>query len=209
MLLFKSNLAKFVRQYEYIAQIIDLGDPELEALCGLARYLGKKLNGVSPDEIDLSGLKMTHYRLYEAGRLDNSLGVREVAPGLKPITGAGTREPRDKMRDFLTQIIEQLNQLFGEGIGDEDKIALAGQVSEKLRANETVMAQVKNNTKDMATQGELKNATVKAVLEARKAQREMVDRLLSGPDALAGFVGIMYDILREGASLQQGRDNSY
>lgn len=38
------------------------------------------------------------------------------------------------MRDLLTQISEQLNQLFGENIGDESKIALAEQVSEKLRA---------------------------------------------------------------------------
>lgn len=195
--LFKGNLTKFVRQYEYIAQIIDLGDPELEALCGMARYLSKKLQGVSQDEVDLSGLQMTHFKLAEGERLDNPLGSKEAGNTLQPIIGAGTREPQDKLRDFLALIIAKLNELFGEGIGDEDKIALASQVSEKLRANEVVMSQVKNNSKEMAVQGELRNATVQAVLEARKAQKEMADRLLSGPDALASFVGIMYDILKD------------
>jgi len=206
LMLFKGNLVKFVRQYEYIAQIIDLGDPELEALCGLARYLSKKLQGVSPDEVDLSGLQMTHFKLSEGNKLDNPLGSSEQGGVLQPVTGAGTREPRDKMRDFLAEIIEKLNELFGEGIGEEDKIALASLVSEKLRANEVVMSQVNNNSKDMAVKGELRDATVQAVLEARKAQKEMVDRLLSGPDALAGFVSIMYDLLKERPLMPQGFD---
>lgn len=204
LILFKGNLAKYVRQYEYIAQIIDLGDPELEVLCGLARYLSKKLQGVSPDEVDLSGLQMTHFKLTEGDKLDNPLGSKDPGGVLQPITGAGTREPRDKLRDFLAEIIEKLNELFGEGIGDEDKIALARQVSEKLRANDVVMTQINNNSKDMAVQGELKDATVRAVLEARGAQKQMVDRLLSGPDALANFVSIMYDILKEKPLAPQG-----
>ncbi|RXZ42210.1 type I restriction endonuclease subunit R [Crenobacter cavernae] len=209
LLLFKGNLSKFVRQYEYIAQLMELGYPELEALSGFARLLAKKLAGVSPEDVDLAGLQMTHFKLYETGAMDHPLGTpvaREDAPTLRPLTGAGTREPKDKLRNFLSELVERLNELFGDGISDENKLGFAVmQVGQTLRANERVMRQIEHNDKALAVQGELKTAAIKAILAARNGNQAMADQLLSGDDRLIDFLGLMYDLLKHGQDLGLAR----
>ena len=39
--------------YEYIAQLIDFGDAELEAFSSYARLLRNRLKSINPEEIDL------------------------------------------------------------------------------------------------------------------------------------------------------------
>ncbi len=53
---FKSGLARFGTLYTYIAQTIDFGDASLEAFASFARLLSKRLNGVPPDQVDVSAL---------------------------------------------------------------------------------------------------------------------------------------------------------
>ena len=42
LMIFSESLTKFVRSYEYIAQLIDFGDPSLEAFASYARLLRKR-----------------------------------------------------------------------------------------------------------------------------------------------------------------------
>ena len=90
---------------------------------------------MNPEEIDLKGLQMTHCAIKDKGKLD---GVGEGAGVLRPATGVGTGEGRDGERAFLSELIEKLNDLFGEGITEDDKVMFAVHVSEKLRSNDTV-----------------------------------------------------------------------
>jgi type I restriction enzyme R subunit len=119
LLKFKEGLTKFVRMYEYIAQLIEFGDPDLESFAGYARLLRNRLKGVNPEEIDLKGLQMTYCAIKDKGKLD---GVGEGGGVLRPATGVGTGEGRDRERAFRSELIEKLNDLFGKGITEDDKV---------------------------------------------------------------------------------------
>ncbi|MFB9570695.1 type I restriction endonuclease subunit R, partial [Saccharopolyspora hordei] len=58
---FKAGLSKFGRIYAYIAQLVDLGDPELENFAAFSKPLANRLDGVPPGEVDLQGITLTGY----------------------------------------------------------------------------------------------------------------------------------------------------
>lgn len=194
---FKEALTKFVRQYEYLAQITPFADPELEAFSSYAKLLYKRLEGIQIDAVDLGGLKMTHYAIKAHGGLS---GVNEdpASYPLTPTTEAGTAEGRDREREFLPELIRKLNDLFGKDVGDEDQLAFAQQVSSHLRKNDGLMAQVQNNDRAQAMRGDLPKKTTDAVVDALAADQNMAGRLLSDRDTMTAFVGVIYDLLKQG-----------
>jgi type I restriction enzyme R subunit len=196
LLKFKEGLTKFVRMYEYISQLIEFSDPELEAFGGYARLLRNRLKGVNPEEIDLKGLQMTHYGIKAKGKLDGVADEEGEYRPLQPATGVGTAEGRDRERAFLSELIEKLNDLFGEGLTEEDKVMFAVHISEKLRSNDTVMAQVQNNTREQALKADLPDAATDAIVEAMGSHEKMATRLLSDEGARDIFLGLLYEMLK-------------
>lgn len=205
---FKDSLVKFVRMYEYIAQIIDFGDAELETFSAFARLLRNQLRGVSPENIDLSGLRLTHYKLQKGTTIAGGLSDDESEEDavLRPVTGLGTGDPRDRERAFLSEIIQRMNDLFGTQLSDEDKVAFAQHISSKLRENETVMAQVNNNTRDQAMKADLPDAATTAIVEAMTSHKALSERLLSDQDTMKGFMSILYDMLKSDGMQQEGME---
>jgi type I restriction enzyme R subunit len=189
---FKEGLGKFVRMYEYIAQLIDFGDAELEAFAGYARLLRNRLKGINPEEIDLKGLQLTHYGLKHKGELQGVADGEGVK--LRPITGE-IGDPKDRERAFLSELLEKLNALFGAEITDDDKVMFAVHITEKLRGNDAVMAQVQNNPKEQAMKGDLPDAATDAIIAAMTSHGEMTNRLLADAQAMERFVGLLYDML--------------
>ncbi|MBB5427465.1 type I restriction enzyme R subunit [Paraburkholderia sp. JPY158] len=196
LLVFSSSLSKFVRNYEYIAQLIDFGDPGLEAFAGFARLLRKRLGGVGADQIDLEGLKLTHYRLKKDKGLDG-VGPEGETPTLDPITDSGMREGRDRQKAYLEELIEKLNNAFGKDMSDKDKVALAVHVSEKLRDDKQVMAQVENNTKEQAMKANLPQAAVQIIVQAMQSHQALATRLLSDETSRGLFLDVVYDLLKK------------
>jgi type I restriction enzyme R subunit len=198
---FKERLGKFVRVYEYIAQLIEFGDAELEAFAGYARLLRNRLRGINPEEIDLKGLQLTHYAIKGKGEL---LGVAEPGEEVedaeqRPIKGE-IGDPRDREKAFLSELVQKLNELFGAEITDEDQVMFAVHITEKLRSNDAVMAQVQNNPKEQAMKGDLPDAATEAIIEAMTSHSDMTTRLLSDTQTMTAFVGLLYDLLNKAES---------
>src|SRR5690606_38614013 len=63
--IFKKDLGTFVRFYEFMSQIVDYDDANLEKLCLYARNLRPMLREtiVEEDEIDLDNVMLSHYRV--------------------------------------------------------------------------------------------------------------------------------------------------
>ena len=200
LMIFKESLAKFVRVYEYVAQLVDFGDPALEEFASFARLLRKRLKGIAPEQVDLEGLKLTHYKLNR----DKTLGG--VADGgnkpyqLTPITDNGLREAHDLGKKYISELIERLNRLFGKDISDKDKVAFVIHVSEKLRDDPAVMAQVQNNPLEQALKAKLPDAAIKAIVEAMVTHKQMAERLLSDDDTRETFMSVLYDMLKQDVS---------
>lgn len=204
LLIFSSSLSKFVRNYEYIAQLIDFGDPELEAFAGFARLLRKRLHGVGAGQIDLEGLKLTHFRLKKEKTLEG-LGSDGEVPTLDPITDNGMREGKGIQKTYLEELVEKLNSAFGNDVSEKDKVALAVHVSEKLRDDKQVMAQIENNTKEETMKAKLPQATVQIIVQAMQSHQALATKLLSDETSRGIFLDVVYDLLKKdnGGDLMQ------
>lgn len=195
--LFRKNLATFVRFYEFISQIVDFEDPELEQLNVFAKHLYPLLRDerVDEDDIDLSELQLTHYRLTKQGKRHLRLGEETGDYGLKPPGEVGTGQPRDAKKERLAEIIRRLNELFGADVSNEHQLRFAHNIADTIRNNETVMAQVESNPADEVMRGDYPKAVVSAVLDHMDANGELSERVLENDQIKEGFARLVLDLL--------------
>ena len=204
---FKSDLGRFVRQYGYISQLIDLGDADLEAFAGFAHLLAKRLDGVPPDEIDVEGLALTGYGILP----ETGLGEPGEPEPLGPTTGGGTGEPQDPRTARLSEIIKMINETFGDLGSPNNQTQFVNSMAEAIEQNPTVVAQIRNNTQEQALQGDLPAVTRDAATQVltegsqRQADFQAMAELLLGKDsqAIARFNLLMYQMVRDGERVEK------
>ena len=117
-----------MRFYEFISQIIDLDDPELEKFNVFARNLRPLLREDRQNEdIDLTGIELTHYRLKKQREYELKLGEEEGEYKIRPTDSIGTGKPHDPEKEALSEIIARLNEMFAEEhLSDNDRINFLG-----------------------------------------------------------------------------------
>jgi type I restriction enzyme R subunit len=123
---FRGALQDFVRAYSLIAQIVDWGDPDLERLYQYGRVLLIRLPGRPSVSVDIGDADLSHFRLEFTGRHNVSLsavGDRDVRG--HAADGGGRREPEMAP---LSEVIAELNDRFGLGLGTSDEILVYQQV---------------------------------------------------------------------------------
>lgn len=195
----KKDLGSFTRFYEFMSQIVDYDDKELEKLSLFARYLRPMLREkvVQEDEIDLDNVVMSHYRLSKIRQQDIKLQTDAEGYELEPGSDVGSAKAKDKKEEFLSQIVARLNELFiTDNLTDGDLINYAYAVRDKLTENATVMSQIKNNTAEQALLGDFPKAIDGAVMDSNEAQQEMMMQYLSNPDIARGFARVVFDMLK-------------
>lgn len=201
LLEFRAGLSRFGRLYAYIAQLVDLGDPELENFAAFAKLLGNRLDGVPPQNVDLRGIALTGYDIKAKG---DARPEEPEAPDtvLKPVTEGGSSRP-GAPPVYIQEIIEKLNSLFGEATPLEDQVAFVNQVAAITRENPVVMAQVGQNSKDQAMKGALPGAVQAAAVRAMSSHSTLATLLLSkDKQALPILQGIIYEILKRGQNVE-------
>ncbi len=197
--IFKKDLGSFTRFYEFMSQIVDYDDKELEKLSLYARYLRPLLREkrVEEDVIDLDNVVMSHYRLSKIRQQDIKLQEDSPEYKLEPGSDVGSAKAKDKKEEFLSQIVARLNELFiTDNLTDGDLINYAYTVRDKLVENTTVMSQIENNTAEQALLGDFPKAIDDAVMDSNDAQQEMMMQYLSNPELARGFARVVFDMLK-------------
>lgn len=195
--LFKKDLGTFVRFYEFISQIVDYDDKDLEKLSLFARHLGPLLRESSVDDIliELDDVALSHYRLSKIKQQNLGLSI-DGGEGLQPGSGLGSGVAKDKSEVFLSQIIQRLNDLFaGDGLTDDDLVNYAETITSKVRENERVMTQIANNTREQAMLGDFQKAIEDAILDSNEAHQKQMMKLLTMPEKGNIFANIIYEML--------------
>lgn len=195
--IFKKDLGTFVRFYEFISQIVDYDDKDLEKLSLFARHLGPLLRqtNIDDDTIALDDVALSHYRLSKIRQQDLALVV-DGAEGLEPGTGLGSGVAKDKTEEFLSRIIQRLNDLFADdGLTNDDMVNYAQTVTDKVRENGRVMTQIANNTREQAMLGDFQKAVEDAILDSSEVHQKLMLKLLSMPDKKNAFDNIVYEML--------------
>ena len=196
--IFKKDLGTFVRFYEFMSQIVDYNDKDLEKLSLYARNLRPMLRESvqDGDDIDLSNVMLSHYRLSKIRQ--QHLALKEDAPDyqLEPGAELGTAKPRNRKEDLLSQIIVRLNELFiTDNLTDQDLVSYAYTIRDKVKENQSVMHQIANNTPEQAMLGDFPKAIDDAILGSSEAHKEQVMQLLSDPKRSAEFAKLIFELL--------------
>jgi len=195
---FKKDLRSFIRFYEFSSQIIDYGDRELESLTIYARHLHPLLRDERlDDEIDLSDVTLTHYRLTKQAEGKISLKPGEPMP-LDPTSAIGSRTPDDRKTETLSEIVERMNELFAGEFTEGDALNYARTIADKLRENERVMDQVRTNTPERAMLGDFPEAVQEAVIESMETHKDLAMQFLGNERVRRGFARLLMDMLVKG-----------
>ncbi len=170
LLMFEKDLGSFCRLYEFLSQIVNYADTDLEARYLFYRHLApliKPENRKLP--IELAGLEMTHYKIKSGQAVSIKLGSPdEGETGLKGITSAGSGKAKDPELVKLEELLNKLNDLFPD-IGETDRINLFNNAHSKMMENEELQKQAKANDESQFVQ-------------SPKFEEEMLDCLISSMD---------------------------
>ncbi|WP_083451899.1 type I restriction endonuclease subunit R [Photorhabdus heterorhabditis] len=193
---FKKDMNSFTRFYEFASQIVDLHDEDLERLNVFVRHLLPLLREERlDDDLDISQIQLTHYRLWEKRTQD--LKLQAGGEGLKGITSVGSSISQ-RPKDLLSHILEQMNDLFGADTTEGDKLTWLYGTATKVSENESVMAQLLNNSVDQIMHGDFPNAVESAVIESMGAFEKNSHAYLSDPKVSQQINLLIFEVLMRG-----------
>lgn len=196
--IFKKDLGTFVRFYEFMSQIVDYDDKQLEKLSLYARNLSPMLRetAVDEDDIDLNSIVLSHYRVSKIRQQDLKLIEDSPEYKLVPGEGLGSGTAKDIKEELLSQILERLNELFvTDQLTEKDMVNYAYTIRDKVSENKLVMQQLANNTAEQALLGNFANAVDDAIMDSGDAHQNQMMQLLSDPAKASKFAKVVFDLL--------------
>ena len=165
---FRKDVSSYVRLYDFVSQILDFADPYLEKLAIFLMLLERQIRPETVnEEVDVSTLVLNRVKQVETGSTDIGLGGGEP---LKPITEVGSGQKRDKKMVAFREIIDRLNEIFGEQLTlDQEENFLSGLIKTVL-ADPKVKTQAEANTESQFLESpDLLDAILNAVENNQQA----------------------------------------
>ncbi len=142
---FRNLTKKFINLYNLIIQVAPIVDADLHRLSVYLRFLIKKIEVEGPTGVDITDkILLEYYRLEQ--KTEGSITYGDDDPKVVVQVGGGSvREPES---DYLSSIIDKLNEKFGTNFSDSEKLAVE-QIRTSLSANaELGKKAVQNNYDD-------------------------------------------------------------
>lgn len=194
--LFRKDLGSFVRAYDFLSQIVDFADTDLEKRSIYYKHLLPVLRvNDAKVALDLSGVVLAKYALKDKGQAQLQLsGEGEL---LKPLTEPGTGQAKDPVLATWEEIIQQANLPFeGEEL---DAVAhFVEGVRRELVKNETLQKQAKNNTRShFNASPELHGAVSTAVINSMESHRSLSIQALGDKTKMQALLNMLSELVYE------------
>lgn len=145
---FRNTVNAFVRAYDFLSQILDYGDTDVEKWAIFLRVYRRVIERDEPiaPEINTDDIILTHYRLRKLEA--QNLGLTSGQPGeLAGITEAGSAQPREVKYGLLQDVIDKINQLFsGTGVPEVAGVSATETILRHIVENEKLQAEAMANT---------------------------------------------------------------
>ncbi|MFO1432113.1 MAG: DEAD/DEAH box helicase family protein [Candidatus Competibacteraceae bacterium] len=194
--LFRKDIAAFIRLYDFLAQIVDYDDTDLEKRSIFFTHLLPWLRQENAEPaIDLNAVELTHYRLEALAERRLALKDDEEKNKLKPITGLGSGGVQEPNPTTLAALIHELNQLFEGELSDADLLGYANHIKGKLLENETLARQAAMNSKEQFALGDFNTILLDNVIEGLDRYHEMAGQVMGDERIRKAFAGILLDIV--------------
>ena len=201
--IFKRDLKRFTRFYEFVSQIIDFDDKELEKLSIYGRHLLPLLREERlDDDVDLSDIEMTHYRL--AKKREEQIKLENEDGSLRPPSDESAK-PKERETEKLSEIVARMNALFEGEFTDGDALSYARTIVTKLRENDRVMTQLRENSPAQAMKGDFPAAVEDAVIESMETHSELAQQFLGKERIRKGFAKLVMDLILKGFGDESGK----
>lgn len=191
---FRKNLRKYCTAYNYIAQIVDLGDPDLEVFYGFTKLLGHKIQGTPLDEIDVSNLVLSDYRVNMAKSVDP--GSVDGAD-LKPMRAGGNGKSSKK--ESLKVIIAKINEVFGSDVSPVTGARAINAIADYVAADDVSRIQIRNSTNSkeaIIDDGRMENIIKLAAVSLKNNDfAKLADKILVDPQAWKPLADVIFDLI--------------
>jgi type I restriction enzyme, R subunit len=189
--LFKKDLGTFVRMYEFLSQIVDYEDADLEKLCVFARGLIPNLKVIDlTPPIDISSVEMTHYSIR-----NKKVQKIDLKGGTIDPDGPGGGVARDPETDTIAHVVNAMNELFAGELTDNDKLNYARAIKDKVMENVQVTQQLQSNSKEQAMLGDFPVAMMDAIIGSMGAHENMAKQVLTEDKVKDGFARLLLDMI--------------
>jgi type I restriction enzyme, R subunit len=199
---FRDTLTSYVRAYTFLAQVMTWTDRELERLYLFGKALLTQLPHAETDPMPLVSdqVELTHLRTALTAEEQNAaLDEGDDTPSdALPGGGKGGQEP---LVDKLSTLVERLNDTFGIGVTDANKVWLEQQ-RKQVETDEELRVVALHNSRD-AFELVLREKAPHHVAERHAENGKLFEMFFSQPrfqQLVLEYLGETYDTFRAGES---------
>ena len=200
--LFRKDIGGFVRAYDFLSQIVDYGDSDLEKRSIFFKHLSPLIAaGIEQTELDLSSVLMTHYNLRDLGKRKMGLADPGEDPTtLDPLTAVGSRVPQDPKQVMLSEIVGRMNDLFeGEELTDADRINYVNHIAGKMMESDVLAQQAAANPKaQFGDSPDFMDVFEDAVMSAYKNHKTMSEQVMGKGHVKKAMAAMLLDMVFKG-----------
>ncbi|MHD0279567.1 type I restriction endonuclease subunit R [Rhodococcus aetherivorans] len=176
--MFRKDVGTFLRQYDFLSQIVDYEDPSLEKLSIYLRHLAPQITREQlRHEIDLSTVDFDYIAQHQQATTDGKL-TGDVA--LVPAKDVGTGTVRDPEMVALEEVIARINDLFSGDHPDSSVRNVVTHIRDRLEESETLQQQAQNNTmQQFSASPDLHSEFLAAVIGAMDSSADLSAQILN------------------------------
>jgi type I restriction enzyme R subunit len=202
--LFRKDVGSFVRLYDFLSQIVNYADTDLEKRSLFLRLLLGRLTGrVGAEAVDFSTVELTHIKQARSGDHDLDLdGGEPVA--LRPVAATGTGAARDPRMVRLAEVLAKINDLFsGEDFTPAEQQSWVEGLVTVLMDDDIIRAQAGANTrKQFVESPDLSDAVTEAVLGNQTSHHKMADYFFTDDRVKIQLVKLLGELVHENLKLE-------
>jgi type I restriction enzyme R subunit len=192
--LFRKDIGTFIRQYDFLSQIVNYEDAALEKLSIYLRHLAPVISSEQlHHEIDLSTVDFDYIAQHKQATASGKL-TGDVP--LQPVTESGTGTARDPELVALDEVIAQINNLFSGDHPDSSVRNVVTHIKDRLEDSEVLQQQAKNNTlAQFSASPDLKAEFVNAVMGAMASSEDLSTQILNNPEISDKVRGELFPVI--------------
>ena len=190
---FQQKLKKFCSAYEFIAQIVDLGEPDLEVFSSFARLLWHKLNGIAVDDIDIGALVLSDFKI----KALNTPNPTEAGSTLKPMTAGG--QSKGGRKDSFRAIVAKINEIWGEDVSADVGARTINAIADYVAADDVSRIQIQNTSNSreaIIADGRMESIIRLAAIALKNNEfGALADKIIADPQTWRPLAEIIYDLV--------------
>ena len=191
---FRKKLKRYSSAYYFITQIVDLGEPDLEVFSSFAKLLSRKLDGVSVDEIDISALVLSDYKIKS---LSDSVVPADGTPTLKPMTAGG--QGKGAKKESLRVIVSKINEIWGDEVPTDVGARTINAIADYVASDDVSRIQIQNTTNSkeaIIADGRMERIIQLAVIALKNNEFEtLADKIINDPQSWKPLADVIYDLV--------------